>query len=77
MADQALELQYFQGPYWLKGWLLSFWRLSENTTASAFMGVPSWNLTPERSLKVSSRLSLEMAGISLASQGMISVVPGL
>src|SRR6185312_10096423 len=45
-------------------------RSSENATASALNGVPSWNFTPWRSLKVSVRPSLDVSQ-EVASSGLI------
>ena len=49
-----------------------FWcRSRENRTASAVIGVPSLNLTPERSLMITVRPPSEYAGIPAASCGWI------
>ena len=47
------------------------WRSREYRTASAFMGVPSLNFTPERSLMVTVLPPSEKAGSSAASCGKI------
>ena len=47
------------------------WRSRENRTASAFIGVPSLNLTPGRSLIVTVLPPSEKAGSSAASCGKI------
>ena len=44
--------------------------------ASALNSVPSWNLTPSRSLKVYERPPSSGSGISVASAGITSVLSG-
>ena len=55
----------------------SSWRSMDAFTASALNSVPSWNLTPSRSLMVYVRPSSEISGRSAARQGdtLASVLP--